>query len=159
MKNKLAEGIVNLGANFNGAIKEYASIYSRYQASIDARLQGSSESAAGMFALIRKNLAASPYVKQTEMIEKLNELVSSGIAYNVEQRAFLSSVSDKMVTTFNVLDDTLLKIIRLQQSDSTQARLGMEATLTKFLNENYKDTSYLNNLYDSITSTLFETSA
>jgi hypothetical protein len=43
-------------------------------------------------------------------------------------------MTDKLVTTFNAFDSNLLAIIRLQQADSTAARLGMEAILTKNLN-------------------------
>lgn len=157
--NKLANSAVNVGATFDQGIKDYASLYSKYAASIDARVQGSSESFSAMSKLVRKNLAASPYVKQADMLNNLNELISKGIAYNIEQRAFLASVSDKMVTTFDVLDDTLLKMIRLQQADSTQARLGMEASLTQYLNKNFKDTSYLSNTFDSVTQAIFDASA
>lgn len=157
--NKLLNSAVNVGASFDQGIKDYASLYSKYAASIDARVQGSSESFSAMSKLVRKNLAASPYVKQADMLNNLNELISKGIAYNIEQRAFLASVSDKMVTTFDVLDDTLLKMIRLQQADSTQARLGMEASLTYYLNKNFKDTSYLSNTFDSVTQAIFDASA
>ena len=157
--SKLLNGAVNIGASFNQGIQEYASLYSKYAASIDARVQGSGESFSEMSKLVRKNLAASPFVKQADMLDNLNKLIDKGIAYNIEQRAFLASVSDKMVTTFDVLDDTLLKMIRLQQSDSTQARLGMEATLTKQLNSMFKDTSYLSNTFDSVTQAIFDASA
>jgi hypothetical protein len=103
---------------------------------------------------MRLQLASSPYVKYADMLSKIDTLVDSGVAYNVEQRAFLASVSDKIATTFDVFDANLLHIIRIQQEDSTKQRLGMEAHLTEFLNRNYRDTSYLNNVYDSITSTL-----
>ena len=47
-------------------------------------------------------------------------------------------------------------MVRLQQQDTTQARMGMEAQLTRYLNSTYQDSSYLNNLYDTVTSNLFE---
>lgn len=157
--SNLLNGALNIGSSFNQGIKDYASLYSKYAASIDARVQGSSESFSAMSKLVRKNLAASPYVKQADMLDNLNNLITKGIAYNIEQRAFLASVSDKMVTTFDVLDDTLLKMIKLQQADSTQARLGMEATLTKQFNQMFKDTSYLSTTFDSVSQAIFDTSA
>lgn len=90
------------------------------------------------------------------MLSSLNELVAQGISYNLEQRAFLQTVTDKVVTTFNALDGTLLAMVRLQQQDTTQARMGMEAQLTKYLNSTYEDSSYLNSLYDTVTGNLFE---
>jgi hypothetical protein len=37
-----------------------------------------------MSKLVRKNLAASPYVKQADMLDNLNNLITKGIAYNIE---------------------------------------------------------------------------
>ena len=37
--------------------------------------------------------------------------------------------------------------------------MGMEAYLTRYLNSTYEDTSYLNNLYDTVTESLFEASS
>ena len=62
----------------------------------------------------------------------------------------LATLSDKMVTTFDVLDNTLQRMIRIQQADLTMSQLGSEAQLTKFLNSQFEDTSYLNTMYDSV---------
>jgi hypothetical protein len=53
-------------------------------------------------------LAASPFVKYTDMLGKVEELVDKGVAYNVEQRAFLASITDKIATTFDAFDSNLL---------------------------------------------------
>lgn len=128
----------------NKGLDAYMDTYSKYMGSISARLQGSGLTYRGMLGTITGNLATSPYVKQTAVIENLNKFVESGITYNLELRAYLATVSDKIATTFNAFDSSLLRIIRIQQADSTTARLGMEALLTEFLNANFGDTSYLN---------------
>lgn len=144
-------------------IDAYADIYSKYTSSINARLQTfdkyQGEAFKDLSKIVRKNLAASPYIKQEEMLTSLNTLVEKGISYNLEQRAFLATVTDKIVTTFNALDETLLAMVRLQQQDTTQARMGMEAQLTKYLNSTYEDSSYLDNVYDTVTQNLFEASS
>ena len=89
----------------------------------------------------------------------MKELVDQGVAYNVEQRAFLSTISDKIANTFNAFDANLLRLIRLQQADTTAARLGMEASLTKFLNGIFQDTSYLNDVYDQVSAALLDANA
>ena len=93
------------------------------------------------------------------MLSNLNDLISQGIAYNVEQRAFLASVSDKIATTFDVSNAALLRLIRIQQADSTQARLGMEAYITNFLNKTYQDTTYLTNNARAVSQQLLEVSS
>jgi hypothetical protein len=64
-----------------------------------------------------------------------------------------------MVTTFDALDASLTRLIRLQQSDMTASQLGAEAALTQFLNSQFKDTSYLNSLYDSVSAAILDASS
>ena len=137
-------------------VDTYIGTYNSYAAGITTRLQGSGKTFADISNTISRNLATSPYVKQTQVLEKLNELVSAGISYNVEQRAFLSAMTDKVVATFDAADATLLRIIRLQQADSTVARMGMESMLNKFLNATYEDTSYLTDVYNNVEGSLVD---
>ena len=134
----------------NTAMQTLSGVYSK----ISARLQSSGESFEKINATMQLQLAASPFIKYTDMLAKVDELVDSGVAYNVEQRAFLASISDKIASTFDAFDSNLLRIIRIQQEDSTKQRLGMEARLTEFLNKNYQDTSYLSGAHDSVTEAL-----
>jgi Flp pilus assembly CpaE family ATPase len=85
--------------------------------------------------------------------------VGQGIAYNVEQRAFLDTISSKIATTFEATDATLLKLVRIQQQDTTAARLGMESALTAFLNNMYETTEYMTEAADSIRANIYEASA
>ena len=101
----------------------------------------------------------SGYVSQKEMVQNIRTLVEEGVAYDLELRAFLATVSGDIAKTFNALEPTLLRLVRLQQADTTGARLGMEAALTKFLNGMFKDTSYLSDVYDTVSSALLEANA
>ena len=94
-------------------------------------------------------------------IQKLNDLVQSGVAYNAEERAMLATISDRLVTTFDVMDATLTRLVKIQQMDVTSAALGSEALLTKFLNSQswITDTSYLSDMYDSVSSILLDAMA
>ena len=49
-----------------------------------------------------------------------------------------------------------MRIIRLQQSDSTAARLGLEADLTQLFNSYFSDTSYLSDAFDTVSANLTE---
>ena len=121
-----------------------------------ARLQGAEHSFSDMLDLVTKNLAVSPFVTQKAVLDKIKEAAEDGIAYNVEQRAFIASISDKLVSTFDAFDASIERMIRLQQADSTVARLGMEATLTRWLNGYFSDSSYLSSLFDSVSATILE---
>lgn len=69
------------------------------------------------------------------------------------------SISDKIATTFDATDGTLLKLVRIQNADTTAARLGMESALTSFLNSMYETTEYMTDAARDIRSNLYEASA
>lgn len=154
---KQAIGKVNTG------IETYASTIAKYSAGIEARLQTGASNDAKLFDnlldKVKSNLNGNPFLKQEDMLSNLNELIQMGVNYNIEQRAFLQSMTDKIVTTFNAFDSNLLNLIKLQGADSTAARMGMEAALTKSFNDMFRDTSYLTNTFDSVSQALHETVA
>ena len=98
----------------------------------------------------------SPLVKQSDIASNLQSMVTSGIAFNVEQRAFLQTIKSKIADTFDATNGTLLRLVRVQQQDSTASRLGMESALTAFLNNMYENTEYLKQVATSVKSSLEE---
>lgn len=142
-----------MSQNFTKAVN----FQNQYMGKVDARLQ-SEEAQTGFFKQITDDVqsavGASRFVSQKELLQNVAKLTENGIAYNIEQRAMLATLSDKMVTTFDVLDNTLQRMIRIQQADLTMSQLGSEAQLTKFLNSQFEDTSYLNTMYDSVLAAL-----
>lgn len=112
-----------------------------------------------MSSTITQNVGVSPFVQQKDVVEKLKTLVGQGISFNVEQRAFLDTISEKIATTFEATDASLIKLVRIQQADSTAARLGMESALTSFLNNMYETTEYMQQAANSIRANIYEASA
>ena len=158
----LANSLEAIGSAVTEKLKEIDSninTFYAYQASVEARLQGSDEKYKQLLASTTKNIALSPFVKQEKMIDNIVKLVDTGVAYNVDLRAFLATVSENIATTFEAFDKNLLKIVRIQQADTTAARLGMEASLTKLFNEYFSDTSYLTDAADTISGAILEASA
>ncbi len=143
----------------------------KHQSGVDTRLQGLStdEKSGGIkkkagsywrsLAADIGKLGASPFFLQETAEERFAKLISQGIAFNVKERAFLDVLKDKVATTFNVADGTLLKLVRIQQADTSAARLGMESALTEFLNSMYATTEYMQQAAESIRSNLYEASA
>lgn len=133
---------------------------------VDTRLQGSAndKTFTGSYwqKMMQHMIAAagvSPLVKQEDILNKIDDLVQQGISHNVEQRAFLATVSKKIASTFDATDGTLLKLVRVQQADSTAARLGMESSMNAFLNSMYETSEYLQSLASSVRSSLYEAEA
>lgn len=153
MKIAAANAVKNATSAALTSVERYIGIYDQYMSGIEARIQGSGKTFQGMVSTISGAIGSSQYVSQVKVLERLNSLVEQGIVYNVEQRAFLGTISEKIAKTFDVANGTLLQLIRIQQADSTAARLGMEAYLTQFFNAQFRDTSYMNKA-SSISSNL-----
>lgn len=109
---------------------------------------------------VSDTIGFSGIVSKKSVVAKMVELVDSGVAYNLEMRAFLAETSQNIASTFDATNGTLLRLIRLQQSDSTAARLGLEATLTKLFNKQFQDSSYLaENISDNVASAIMDATA
>ena len=148
--------VSQISQSYNKAFEEAENILTTYQSHIDARLQGSDKNYNGMTDVISSNLSISPFVKTQAVLENMKKAVDEGIAYNIEQRAFLNVISDKIANTFDAFDSNLTRLIRLQQADTTAARLGMEASLTKFFNNMFQDSSYLSGLSDQVSAAILD---
>ena len=167
----IGEGVKNLvkivDKIASQGISEAMNLAGEYLGSIDARLQGTplldNGQGFGMYERLNQSLirsfAASPFINQKELMQNINRFVDQGISWNVEQRALITTLSEKMVTTFDALDASLTRLIRVQGADLTASSMGAEAQLTKFLNTNFQDTSYLNSLYDSVNAAVLDASA
>ena len=142
----LSSGIKAGTDSVNSAMKLFEGKASK----INARLYGTGKTFTELNEVFESNLGASPYVKYADSIDNLATLVDYGVAYNIEQRAFLKTIESKRATTFDAFDSNLLKIIRIQQQDSTVYRMGAEAKLTEYFNKNFQDSSYMSTVYDSV---------
>jgi hypothetical protein len=100
--------------------------------------------------------AVTPFFRQETFAANMKDLVNKGIAFDLKQRAFLMTIQEKIANTFNVADGTLLRLIRIQQEDSTAGRLGMESALNSFLNEMYETSEYLSDVAASVRGSLEE---
>jgi hypothetical protein len=154
--DNIGKGLVNIGNMLSGEINAVISSFSQYQSTINTRLQGTASTFQSVEKKLTSTLGMSPFVRTSSLLESLNDLVAQGIAFNLEQRAFLDTIGDKIATTFDVANASLLRIVKLQQQDSTASRLGMEAYLTRYFNEMFQDTAYLSQTFDSVTDALVE---
>lgn len=137
--------------------------YAKLQTNINTRLQGlPSYTPNRAFSNITSTLgsvAYSPLVNAEDLYQNINTLVSEGIGYNIEQRGFLMTIKDAIATTFDANSESLRRLIRIQQEDSTAARLGMESYLTRWLNAYVENTEYLTQTFDNVADNLLEATA
>lgn len=156
--NNLLNGLKQM---FDNTIQTYG----QYQTKINTRIQGSGNSWNGFMGIggieskIKYSIGANPYVKLQAVMDNVVKATEQGIAFNIEQRAFLGTIKDSIATTFDAFDSNLSRIIRMQQADSTAARLGLEAGLTSFFNSMYEDSSYLDSAFDTVSQNLIETTS
>lgn len=136
-----------------------------YKSAIDTRLHGSKQKNlfGSYWELMSANITsfsgASILVKQSKITERVASMVEQGIAFNVEQRAGLQELASKIATTFDATNGTLLRLVRIQQQDTTAGRLGMEAALNEFLNNMYETTEYMGQIANGIKSNIEEAMA
>lgn len=155
----LNEGLKGLSDALNKSVDEAIDTVGKYKSFVDARLQDTDSNYNDVAKTLKRTLGVSPLAKQKDVLEQLKNAVDKGIAYNVEQRAFLATMTDKIVSTFDAFDSNLMRIIRLQQADTTQARMGMEAELLQFFNRTFQDNSYLQEGYDEVSKALIDANA
>ena len=154
----LVSAISDFAKQLEGSINDIAS----KKGAIDTRLQGSKNAkwAGSYWDRMLKDVTGvagvSPFIKQSVLNSNIEKFVGQGIAFDVEQRAFLQTISDKIATTFNAADSSLLRLVKIQQQDTTASRLGMESALTSFLNNMYETTEYMQSLATSVRANLVE---
>ena len=152
-------------AKFLESLKSSITTIANAKTSIDTRLQGLNAPTyfgsywEQMSKDIKYNIGMSPFVQQEKVVENIKSMVSQGIAFNVEERAVLATIKDQIATTFDATNDALLRLVRIQQQDTTAARLGMESALTSFLNNMYETSEYMQSIAQSIKGTIEEASA
>lgn len=163
LEEKRAETIKSLsriGAVMGSAIDTSLNNLYGQQGKMMGRLQGTDLTWQKAVDTVSSNIGFSGIASQQKVVEKMVQLVDSGVAYNLEMRAFLAETSENIAATFNAFDSNLLRLIRLQQADTTAERLGMEATLTKLFNSAFQDSSYLaESISDAVASAILDANA
>lgn len=157
----LSKALDGLVKKIDDSFKSVEGVFTNYQSEINARLglganSGQDTPFQDIIDEMRKNFGSSTFVKMNDVLGKLKEAVGKGMARDVEMMAFIEAVKDDVQSTFDAFDSNLLRVIRLQDSNSTVARLGLESSLNDLFLRYFDDTTYLSDVYDSINSTLVD---
>lgn len=153
---EVSKTVIQLGRKLDSQINSTASFLEDKYGKVTAAIYGSGDSFREMADDIATSVIGSRFVKQTEVLTQIASLAEAGTAYNLEERAIVESLANKITPTFSSIDGSLLQLIRITQNDLTMAQLGVETQLKRLLNNSFQDTQYLRNLYDSVTGDLLD---
>lgn len=126
------------------------------QEKIAYNLNGSTYNLEGVVDDLTKALGSSGIVKQEDVYKNLQTLVEEGIVENVEQRAYLKTLSDDLGMNFNLQSKSLNRLILLQGEDMTSNRMAIQASLKTFLNQNYQTSQYIKDGFESVSDALLQ---
>ena len=164
VKQKLSEAseslTSNLGTTVKGITDKIDAVIENFiskQQSIAAHLMGTNTTLDDITGTLSSALSGQGLVKQESVYNNLSKLVNEGIVYNVEQRAFLQTLSDDMDLMFNANNGSLTRLIRLQSTDLTSYRMAIQYDLQTFLNQNYSTSEYIKDAFTNVSEALLET--
>ena len=139
----------------NGYIDQAASFLATNYGLVNANLEGSNKSFSSIESMLQKSDTGGTLMKQTDYLANVARLTSDGIVANVEQRALLETIKSKVLNGFDATNSNLTRLVRLsQQQDITSAQFGLENLIKRALNAQFKDSSYINDLYSTITGAI-----
>lgn len=144
-----------LSKHLDGTINSYVDNYQTMMAS----LVGSKSDWEKITDNLNNALSASSLIKQQDVYKSLTELVKAGISGNVEQRAFLETLSNDLNLLLDTHTGSLARLIRLQNASIAENRLAIQYSLREFLNENYATSEYIKNAYTKVAESITELQA
>ena len=158
-----AEGVKDAVGNLGKALSDYSDQLTKTmkefvstQEAMAYNLDYSGRALSDITKTLNDTLGYSSIVKQQKVYENLTTLVRQGIVNNVEQRAYLQTLSQDLGMVFNATNGTLTRLIRLQQSDLSSHRMAIEASLKEFLNQNFKTSEYIHQGFEKVSENLLE---
>lgn len=135
-------------------VNEAADVLSANVGRINAALEGTGRTYQDVTESMVESLGLNRYVQQTDYIKNIAQLTAAGITYNVEQRAILETIKEKTIASFSSMEGSLLRLVRLKQTDITANQFGMEAALRNTLNKVFKDSTYMKDMFDGISGAI-----
>lgn len=151
---KIFDVAIAMRRSIDGWVDEAANVLAANVGRINAALEGTGRTYADATESMVESLGMNRFVKQTDYIEKIANLTAAGITYNVEQRAILETIKDKTIASFSSMEGSLLRLVRLKQTDITANQFGMEAALRNTLNRVFKDSTYMKDMFDGISGAI-----
>ena len=163
--NAFGDTIVNAVAAsrnfFNGIVDGTVSSISQYYGPIAASLEGVNGELKDFKSInnrLQLDIGLSSLVKQEAVLNSINNLVSQGITSDIESLGILTSIRDKTVSSFDVTNSDLRRLVRLnqQRGNLTAKQFGLADALKESFNSTFGDSSFLNGMFQSLTGTVLD---
>ena len=163
--NAFGDTIVNAVAVsrnfFNGIVDGTVSSISQYYGPIAASLEGVNGELKDFKSInnrLQLDIGLSSLVKQEAVLNSINNLVSQGITSDIESLGILTSIRDKTVSSFDVTNSDLRRLVRLnqQRGNLTAKQFGLADALKESFNSTFGDSSFLNSMFQSLTGTVLD---
>ncbi len=141
--NIVLNSIDSLGNSLKNALDKSISDYVSSIEKLSYSLNGNLRNYSDITSNLNKVLGGQNLVSQERSFRNLSDIINKGIVNNPEQKAFLQSLSQDLGMQFNVSNDTMRQLIRIQSEDSTANRMAIEYSLNEFLVQNYQTGEYI----------------
>ena len=146
---------------FNGIVDGTVNSISQYYGPIAASLEGVNGELKDFKSInnrLQLDIGLSSLVKQEAVLNSINNLVSQGITSDIESLGILTSIRDKTVSSFDVTNSDLRRLVRLnqQRGNLTAKQFGLADALKESFNSTFGDSSFLNNMFQSLTGTVLD---
>ena len=151
------DAIKSIGNVLDQYVTSAANFVSQNQGAMNAALYGYGGRAQNYYEDYFKKasvLTGSALMQQTTYLQSIRTLAQQGIAEGGDVAALLTAVSEKTVPQFSATSGYLRRLVLLQEKDATQKFFGLESILQKSLNSQFGESSYLNQLFDSVNQNL-----
>lgn len=153
----ISGGVSKISNTLSGWVDGASNTLKDIYGNVNANLEGSGKTFDSIEDTLSKAMGeGGTLFKQSDYLSKIAQLSGQGIANNIEQRALLAQMASKTVSQFSITNGSLLRLIRLRKQDMSAQIFGMESALKRALNAQFGDSSYLNELFDSVTSSLVD---
>lgn len=137
-------------------IDEGIKVYSQYAIKVNTAMLGAEKTYRLAVENLNNAIGSTGLARMSDVLSEMNNLTTRGIIANVEQKSFLAAIKDGIVSTFDVADSTMLRLIKLQGEESTTNRLVMQASLRDYLNAQYENSQYIYENYKQVSDSLLE---
>ena len=149
----------SLQSSLSGQLDSTINSYINNYQSMISSLVGANKDWESITDNLNNALSANSLVRQENVYKNLTELIKAGISDNVEQRAFLETISDDLNLLLDTQTGSLARLIRLQDASIAENRVAIEYSLREFLNQNYSTSEYIKDSYLKVADSISELQA
>ena len=149
----------SLQSSLSGQLDSTINSYINNYQSMISSLVGANKDWESITDNLNNALSANSLVRQENVYKNLTELIKAGISENVEQRAFLETISDDLNLLLDTQTGSLARLIRLQDASIAENRVAIEYSLREFLNQNYQTSEYIKDSYLKVADSISELQA